>query len=206
MHQSLFDFESTESIQHLHLCDADVHYVPQFISTELTQEYLQQLSTSLKWRQDNIRIYGRDVLIPRLQAWYGDPEARYTYSGLAMTPLPWTPLLKQLRQQCEQYCQHSFNSVLANFYRDGNDSMGMHSDDEPELGAKPTIASLTLGEVRTFKLKHKRTGELVNLPLESGSLLVMKGNTQQHWQHGISKTKRVIGPRLNLTFRYIFQC
>jgi alkylated DNA repair dioxygenase AlkB len=140
-----------------------------------------------------------------LTAWFGDPEARYTYSGLSLEPMPWTDLLADIRSRVEALAGASFNSVLLNYYRDHRDSMGMHSDDEPELGRNPTIASVSLGEQRTLTLKHKFKKELkpVQLPLDSGSLLLMKGATQHHWKHGISKLSRPCGPRVNLTLRWI---
>ncbi|XOV81091.1 MAG: alpha-ketoglutarate-dependent dioxygenase AlkB [Aestuariibacter sp.] len=203
MLQSSLGFEFPTESHNLALPDADIVYEPDFLNGEEADILMQSLQDTLAWRQDHIRVCGRDVLIPRLQAWYGEPEAQYTYSGLLMTPHDWTRTLRDLKTRCEQRCDCRFNSVLANLYRDGSDSMGMHSDDEPELGALPTIASLTLGATRVFKLKHKHTAEVVDLPLGNGSLLVMKGKTQQFWQHGINKTKRSVAARMNLTFRYI---
>ena len=138
-------------------------------------------------------------------AWYGDSNSIYTYSGIKLAPLPWTDLLLQIKRRVEAAAVSSFNSVLLNYYRDNRDSMGFHSDDEPELGLRPTIASLTLGDERRFVLKHKRNGFVkpVRLRLASGSLLLMKGDTQQYWKHGIAKETRVCGPRINLTFRRI---
>ncbi|MFB3079593.1 MAG: alpha-ketoglutarate-dependent dioxygenase AlkB, partial [Lysobacterales bacterium] len=144
-------------------------------------------------------------LQPRLMAWYGDEYARYTYSGIELEPLPWSPLLADIKNQIERASGARFNSVLLNYYRDQRDSMGFHSDDEPELGRRPVIASLSLGEERTFVMKHKRDRGLttVRLKLASGSLLVMKGSTQQNWRHGINKLQRSCGPRVNMTFRRI---
>jgi alkylated DNA repair dioxygenase AlkB len=204
MHQSSLGFDSLGESQNVSLPDADIVYERCFLTAKEAYHYLQVLQKTLAWRQDNIRVYGRDVLIPRLQAWYGDPDAHYRYSGLQMQPLDWTSQLQSLKMRCERYCQCQFNSVLANLYRDGNDSMGMHADDEPELGGFPTIASLTFGATRVFKMKHRHSGKVVNIPLEHGSLLVMKGATQQFWQHGMNKTRRAVAERLNLTFRYIY--
>jgi alkylated DNA repair dioxygenase AlkB len=129
----------------------------------------------------------------------------YTYSGIAMEPLPWTHPLRDLLSKVEEACSERFNSVLLNYYRNERDSMGMHSDDEPELGPRPTIASLSLGEERVFTLKPRAAQLLrpVHLPLPSGSLLLMKGDTQRNWKHGIAKAARRMGPRVNLTFRQI---
>ncbi|MDC1346896.1 alpha-ketoglutarate-dependent dioxygenase AlkB [Glaciecola sp.] len=186
------------------MVDADVQYYPNWLGISDADAFFAQLKQNLSWSQDYIRIYGRDVKIPRLQCWMGDPAATYTYSGLQMQPVGWAEPVKQIKDYCEQVTGHSFNSVLANWYRDGQDSMGMHSDDEPELGAQPVIASVTLGEPRKFIFKHKQLGIKHEIPLAHGSLLVMRGTTQQYWQHGINKTKRVIDDRINLTFRYIF--
>ena len=146
-------------------------------------------------------MYGKRHLQPRLTAWYGD--ASYTYSGLRLAPLAWTPLLDEIRTAVEAACARRFNSVLLNLYRDERDSMGMHSDDEPELGPLPAIASLSYGATRTFILKHKRDKLTLRLPLSAGGLLLMSGATQQNWLHGINKSTRSLGGRINLTFRYI---
>jgi len=142
--------------------------------------------------------------VPRLLAWYGDPEARYRYSGLEHQPLPWTPLLAEIRTRVQEACGRPFNAVLLNYYRDGNDSMGWHSDDEPELGRDPLIASLNLGGTRRFDLRRKGTTRIGHsLELGDGSLLVMGGQTQHHWQHQVAKTRKPVAPRINLTFRLI---
>jgi alkylated DNA repair dioxygenase AlkB len=163
------------------------------------------LEDELAWEQSIIRIMGREVKIPRKNAWYGDPGARYTYSGTAFDPIGWTATLERLRGRLEATLGVGFNSVLANLYRDGNDSMGWHSDDEPELGENPLIASVSLGGVRKFSLKHKSRKDLdpIYLWLPSGSLLVMSGRTQRFWRHQVPKTKKPVAPRINLTFRQI---
>jgi alkylated DNA repair dioxygenase AlkB len=164
-------------------------------------EILARLVDDTPWRADTVVVYGKRYLQPRLTAWYG--EASYTYSGLTLQPLPLTPLLEQLRTAVEQATGRRYNSVLLNYYRDGADSMGMHSDDEPELGPEPVIASLSYGATRTFILRHKRSKRTVKLDLTDGSLLLMAGTLQAHWQHGINKTAKLVGPRLNLTFRFV---
>ena len=164
-------------------------------------EILARLIAETPWRADTVVVYGKRYLQPRLTAWYG--EASYTYSGLTLDPLPWTPLLEALRAAVERATGGRYNSVLLNYYRDGADSMGMHSDDEPELGPQPVIASLSYGATRTFILRHKRTRRTVKVDLTDGSLLLMAGDLQANWQHGINKTAKVVGPRLNLTFRYV---
>jgi alkylated DNA repair dioxygenase AlkB len=177
----------------------------EFLSASEASVLLAQLSQEVAWEQRAIRIFGQQIPQPRLTTWYGDPDAQYTYSGLTWEPRPWTPLLLALRQRVEAAAGSTFNSVLLNLYRNGQDSMGWHADDEPELGPAPTIASLSLGATRRFRLRP-RAG-LAHLPLgldlTSGSLLLMRGPTQQHWQHALPKTARVLGPRLNLTFRLV---
>lgn len=170
----------------------------------LPADCMARLVAESHWRQDAIRLYGREMLQPRLHAWYGEPEAVYTYSGLRNVPLPWTPLLTELRGIVEDAAGARFNSVLLNLYRDGRDSMGMHSDDEHELGPQPVIASLSLGATRTFILRHRREKGLkpVRVPLGDGDLLLMRGDTQANWAHGINKQAQA-GARLNLTFRLI---
>lgn len=164
-------------------------------------EVFARLLEETPWREESVVVYGKRHLQPRLTAWYGD--ASYTYSGLRLEPLPWTALLLELRAAVEAVCGQRFNSVLLNRYRNGRDSMGMHSDDEPELGSEPVIASLSYGATRTFILRHKRNKQTVRLALEEGTLLLMSGQLQRHWLHGINKSARPLGERINLTFRYI---
>lgn len=135
--------------------------------------------------------------------WMGDADAKYRYSGVDHSPLPWLPLVAELRKKAEHTAQARFNSVLANLYRHGDDSIGWHSDNEKELGANPTIASLSLGETRLFKMRHQKTGEQREVELTGGSLLIMRGAFQHHWKHCVPKTKEHKGPRINLTFRLV---
>ena len=163
--------------------------------------FLQRLFSELDWRQDTGRIVGREVRLPRLTAWYGD--AGYRYSGIDNPPTPWLPILLALKATAEDLAGTSFNSVLANLYRDGQDSMGWHSDDERSLGENPVIASLSFGAVRRFRLKHKTEPLAIALELSPGSCLVMAGPLQHHWRHALPKTKKPVGPRVNLTFRLV---
>ena len=164
-------------------------------------EVLTRLLDETPWRAESVVVYGKRHLQPRLTAWYGD--ASYTYSGLRLEPLPWTDLLLAIRAAVESACGRRFNSVLLNRYRNGRDSMGMHSDDEPELGPEPAIASLSFGSTRGFILRHKRNKQTIKLDLNDGSLLLMSGPLQRNWLHGINKSARPLGERVNLTFRYI---
>ncbi|MEX0706620.1 MAG: alpha-ketoglutarate-dependent dioxygenase AlkB [Woeseia sp.] len=167
------------------------------------QLLLESLIAETPWRQEEITVWGKSHPQPRLIAWYG--EDTYTYSGLALDPLPLTKPLQDIRRHVEAMCGASFNSVLLNYYRDHRDGMGFHADDEPELGPSPTIASVSLGEVRRFVLKHRHNKDIadIKLPLPSGSVLVMAGTTQANWKHGIPKESKSCGPRVNLTFRSI---
>ena len=163
------------------------------------------LLAEIPWEARAIRVFGRTLMQPRLVAWLGDPEAVYTYSGVRHVPLPLTPQVAGLRVRLVRELGLPFNGVLCNLYRDGNDAMGMHSDSEPELGPEPVVASLSVGATRRFVLRHKRgsaRGKL-DLPLESGSLLVMRGTTQRTYRHGIPRVRTPSGPRVNLTFRHV---
>ena len=163
------------------------------------------LLAEVPWQARAIRIFGRAVTQPRLVAWLGDPEAVYTYSGVAHVPQPLTPAVAALRARLVAELGLPFNGVLCNLYRDGNDAMGMHSDSEPELGPEPVVASVSLGAVRRFALRHRRGSRhgKLDLALESGSLLVMRGTTQHTHRHGIPRVRAPIGPRVNLTFRHV---
>jgi len=187
------------------LVDGDARLIPVFLARPSAEACCAELLDRVDWRVYSVRIGGRQVVSPRLSAWYGDPGARYRYSGLTLEPRPWLPLLLELKARVEAVCGAPFNSALLNLYRDGDDSMGWHSDDEPELGERPVIASLSLGATRRFRLRHRERGDLepVALDLESGSLLIMGGDTQRFWKHQLPKTRRVVGPRVNLTFRRV---
>jgi len=183
--------------------DGELYLVKQFYRQPEADLLFAQLQAHLAWQEESIFIYGRWVKVPRLMCWYGDPDASYRYSGVNHQPRPWTPVLQAVREKVEQQCQCDFNSVLANLYRDGKDSMGCHADDEKELGLNPVIASLSLGDERLFKLHHKKRKETVDISLGHGDLLVMAGTLQHHWMHAVPKTKKLKAPRINLTFRKI---
>jgi alkylated DNA repair dioxygenase AlkB len=166
---------------------------------------LAELLVDTPWRQETITLFGKTHQQPRLLAWFGEENAHYRYSGKTYQPQPFTPLLADLRQRLEDLADAPFNSVLLNYYRDQRDSMGLHADDEPELGREPVIASLSLGEERVLYFRPKRERDLgaLDLTLPSGSVLLMRGATQDNWKHGVRKLTRSCGPRLNLTFRYV---
>ena len=158
---------------------------------------------NLYWETGFIKIFGKNHQIPRLQAWYADQNIEYRYSGKKLNRHDWNAILLEIKLNIEQVTSHKFNSVLANLYRDENDSMGLHADDEKELGMNPVIASLSLGESRDIYFKHKNIKTSLNIPQTSGQLIVMHGNTQKYWKHEIKKTKKPKKPRINLTFRNI---
>jgi len=184
--------------------DSEVYYMPDFMARKNADTLFEELMDTIPWRSDKITVFGKTYDQPRLTAWFGGEGKSYSYSGITMEPVAFPGLLMELKTKIEIATDTKFNSCLANLYRDGQDSNGWHSDDEKELGINPAIASVSLGEARYFHLRHKSDYSLKEkLLLQPGSLLVMKGTTQHHWQHQVPKTKRKIGSRINLTFRYI---
>ena len=189
---------------HLDLPDASLDYIDSFFYRNEADLLFAQLLDEINWRSEKIVMYGKEMEMPRLSSWVGDHGARYTYSRRTFVPSPWTPTLTIIRSRLEKHLGTEFNSCLCNLYRTGQDSMGWHSDDEPELGIDPTIASISLGEPRRFKLRHRRYRSLKHdIVLGPGSLLVMSGDTQANWQHSLPKSAQVLGSRVNLTFRLI---
>lgn len=176
---------------------------PHFFTQALADQYLQTLQ-QLDWQQGQITLYGKTYQEPRLSLYCGDKGAHYSYSQKSMQPRSWHPLLLSLKNQLSQHFNVPFNAVLCNHYRNGQDGMGWHSDDEPELGPSPTIASLSFGATRRFILRSKLDhNQKRSFNLNHGSLLLMAGDTQQHWQHAVPKTQTAIASRINLTFRAI---
>ena len=198
-------FSASQEPEHVPMHDAEVYYLCQLPLSEPADVTMQHLIEKVPWRDEKIVMWGKTFFQPRRTAWYGDSGKSYTYSGIHLNPLSWTPLLLDIKSRVETVAGDKFNSVLLNYYRDNRDSMGLHSDDERELGKHPIIASLSLGEERIFILKHKTRKDLKpkKLTLASGSLLLMKGETQRYWKHGIEKERHPCGPRVNLTFRRI---
>ena len=183
----------------------EVFFNPHFFSTQEADFLFETLQKGLSWRQDYIWMFGKQVLQPRLTALYGDPSVPYRYSGLEMHALPFSKELEEIKRRIEDYTRNDFTQVLCNFYRDGADSMGWHRDNEPVLGKNPTIASVTLGASRTFQLRpYVEKSPKISMDLTHGSLLLMSGESQHHWEHQVPKTKKVNRPRINLTFRKLF--
>lgn len=190
-------------MKNLALQDGELFYIANFLPPNKALESFARLRTELDWQQEVATIVGRQVPVPRMVCWYGDEGAVYQYSGLTHYPQPWTNTLLELKQSIENTCGQQFNSVLGNLYRDGQDSMGWHSDQEQVLGTNPFIASLSVGAERLFKIRHNKTGETLDINLASGSLLLMGGCLQHHWRHCVPKTRQPITARINLTFRNI---
>lgn len=184
--------------------DGAAYLVPNAFSIEESDHYLTALKYDIAWKQEPIKIFGKEVLQPRLNAWYGDEDKVYAYSGITMKPLFWTNTLLQIKERVEVITAHKFNSVLLNFYRNEQDSMGWHRDNEKELGIDPVIASVSFGAVRKFQFRHyKDQKNVISFELEHGSLLLMCGTTQTNWQHRLPKSSMIKDSRINLTFRDI---
>jgi len=188
----------------LNLPDAEIIYYPHFFDKKVADDIFSQLKTDIPWQQDNITVFGKVHLQPRLTALFGNDGKPYSYSNIKMQPHSWTLLLQKIKSYVESVSEANFTTVLLNLYRDGKDSNGWHADNEKELGNNPIIASVSFGTERIFQLKHNTIPELKqNIVLEHGSLLLMKGTTQHFWKHQIPKTLKPIGSRINLTFRII---
>jgi len=188
----------------LKLKDADVWYYPSFFSEEESESYFKQLLKITAWQQDDITVFGKTYKQPRLTALYANNEKSYSYSNITMQPHLFTDELLDIKNKIETVIAKKFTTCLLNLYRDGQDSNGWHADNEKELGKNPVIASVSFGASRIFHLKHRYKKELKHkLVLESGSLLVMKSETQHYWLHQIPKTKKKVEARINLTFRII---
>jgi alkylated DNA repair dioxygenase AlkB len=178
-------------------------YLPNFFSKSESDIFFTSLRTSVLWKQESMKMYGKQINFPRLTAWYGDSDKAYTFSGITLHPEPWSHEILQIKRSIEPEAQVNFNSVLLNLYRSGNDSISWHTDAEPELGINPVIASVNFGATRKFQLRHIKTGDKREIELEHGSLLIMRGELQHFWQHQVPKSSKVIGERINLTFRVI---
>ncbi|MFP5040906.1 alpha-ketoglutarate-dependent dioxygenase AlkB family protein [Parasediminibacterium sp. JCM 36343] len=183
-------------------CDGEMFLYEHFFQQAKVEDWFTQLQNTIAWKQEGMKMYGKEVNFPRLTAWYGEEGKTYKYSGLVNIPVPFTGLLLEMKTLIENKTNHRFNSALLNLYRNGQDSMGWHSDNEPELGVNPTIASVSFGGERVFQLKHKQDKQLTrSIVLKDNSLLLMQGAIQHHWLHQIPKTAKPTLPRINITFR-----
>lgn len=187
------------------LLDGEVLFMKNFLKQDESLDFFNKFNSTIHWKQEEIKYYGKIYPVPRKTAWYGYEGFDYSYSGINCNPEPWTKELLFLKNEIENFLPEiDFNSVLLNMYRNGNDKVSWHSDDEKELGINPTIASLSIGETRRFDLKHKDNSELqYKFELTPGSLIIMRGALQHYWLHQIPVQKKVTQPRINLTFRTI---
>jgi alkylated DNA repair dioxygenase AlkB len=183
--------------------DGRVDYYGKITTNVEANLYFEILLQNIVWKNDEAIILGKHIITKRKTAWYGDSDYLYTYSNTTRRALPWTSELRDLKQLAEKLTETKFNSCLLNLYHDGNEGLAWHSDDEKVLRRNGTIASLSFGAERKFSLKHKKTKQTISIILEHGSLLVMKGETQVYWLHSLPKTKKIVMPRINLTFREI---
>jgi alkylated DNA repair dioxygenase AlkB len=196
--------EQQRSIENLLPHNGEAYLFTDVFTNTENEIYLNRLQQEILWEQEPIQMFGKEVMQPRLTAWYGDDGKNYTYSGITMKPLPWTPALLSIKEKTEEICKRTFNSCLLNFYRTGNDSMGWHRDNEKELGENPAIASVSFGAERTFQFRnYENKKEIISITLPSGSVLFMAGTTQTNWQHALPKSKKLTDIRINLTFRNI---
>ncbi len=200
----LFDIK-TDATLNLLPKDGTVHYYGKILNLNRANDYFQALITTINWKHDEAIIYGKKIITKRKVAWYGEKAFKYTYSKTTKSALPWSKELLELKKFIEKETGETYNSCLLNLYHNGNEGMGWHSDGEKDLKKNGAIASLSLGATRKFAFKHKLHKDKVELLLEHGSLLVMKGETQSHWLHRLPPTTKISTPRVNLTFRTIVE-
>ena len=191
--QQFLPFDGTATLYH------------DFLDAQFAMRAFNQIRDESQWEQPEITIFGNTVLEPRLSTWHNELGEGYKYSGVMRRAQPFSKTLSDIRKRCSEVTNTPFNSALVNFYRNGQDGVGWHSDNEACNGPEPTIASVSLGATRRFDMRHRKTGETIKIQLESGSLLVMAGKSQQCWVHQVAKTKRVNEPRINLTFRCVIE-
>lgn len=203
-----FELFAPQACDNLLPCDGVVQDFGLILDADQSQQLFEYFLKYLAWQHDEVILHGQYYKTDRKVVWYGDENYQYHYSGMVKQAHTWNPLLFRLKEQIEEITGHSFNSCLANLYEDGSQGVGWHSDDEPSLafeGHETVIASLSLGATRKFRFKHKFKPEIAEVMLHAGQLIVMEGNTQRYWKHMITKSTKVIEPRINLTFRYFFQ-
>jgi len=195
--------DTTNESELFQITNGEYIYIPNFFTRGESDMYFKTLLDEINWKQESMHIYGKTLNFPRLTAWYGNNDKPSSFSGITLKPESWTPTLLEIKQKIETKTQEVFNSVLLNFYRNGNDSISWHTDAEKELGNNPVIASVNFGATRKFQLRHNTRNEKIELNLSHGSLLIMQGELQHFWQHQVPKTKQVVKERINLTFRTI---
>ena len=200
---SLFEEPNADANKNLLPFDGIVNYHGMVWGQFEADHFLKVLSTDIAWEHDEVMMFGKKITTKRKVAWYGDKPFDYTYSHVKKSALPWTAVLKAIKDKVEQASGETYNSCLLNLYHNGEEGMGWHTDNEKELKKEGAIASVSFGAVRKFAFKHKETQEKVELTLDNGSLLVMKGTTQSHWLHRLPPSKKITVPRINLTFRTI---
>ena len=198
---------ASRAFRDISVADGMLRLYPQLFSAEESALFLDELKQEVDWKSERITMFGRSLPVPRLTAWFGDPGMRYSYSGIAVESVAWTPALLRIKARIEEVSSSTFNSVLLNYYRDGTDSVSWHSDDEPELGRDPVIGSVSFGSERPFQLRHKTIHTAVpnrlTLHLPNGSYLEMGAGVQRNWTHQLPKRARLTEERINLTFRTI---
>lgn len=199
---NLFE-EPQEEKKIVQILNGEYLYIPNFFDVPKANEYLKSFKENIIWKQESMKMYGKQVMFPRLTSWYGESDKPYTFSGITLQPHPWTKELMEIKAVIEPVCEVVFNSVLLNLYRDGNDSISWHTDAEKELGKNPLIASVNFGAERKFQIRHNQTQEIIDIHLKHGSLLVMQGELQHFWKHQVPKQKKITEERINLTFRVI---
>lgn len=181
--------------------DGQVHYYGVIINQNQSDTYFNELLHNIKWTNEKLTMFGREITINRKVAFYADSFIEYTYSKKTKRGLAWTPLLQELKKFVSAHTDCDYNACLLNLYHNGDEGMGWHSDDEKEIVPNSSIASLSFGAERKFALKHKADNEYHSIVLEHGSLLEMSGILQKKWLHALTKSKKVKSPRINLTFR-----
>jgi alkylated DNA repair dioxygenase AlkB len=200
---SLFEEPAADANKNLLPFDGIVNYHGMIFSHADAEKFLRDLSANIAWEHDEVMMFGKKIITKRKVAWYGDEPFNYTYSHVKKTALPWTPILQAIKDKIEEASGETYNSCLLNLYHNGEEGMGWHTDNEKELKKEGAIASISFGVPRKFCFKHKQTEEKVDLLLDHGSLLVMKGSTQSHWLHRLPPSKKINSLRINLTFRTI---